>query len=211
MIKIINIVQESSEEQAFLEAAKKVKALADQGHAQAQLRLGMLYASGKGVQLNYTQAAHWFQKAAEQNLPEAQSYMGWLHANGYGVEQDDKMAGHYYLKAAEQGLAKDQYTVGTMYRWGRYGVEADVQKMLDWYQSAAQLGYAPAQYTLGKLLSDGDLVPKEEAIAFQWLSLAAVNGSEPAKLALPELMAKMQPEQVAQVQQQILQAMGANG
>jgi hypothetical protein len=205
MKKIINLAQQSLEEQEFLEAAKKIKQLAEQGHVQAQLRLGMLYVSGKGVQLNYVIAAQWFAKAAAQKVAEAQSYLGWLYANGYGVEQNDKLAGNYYLQAAEEGLAKDQYLVGTMYRWGRYGVEIDLPKMLEWYQRAAQQGYAPAQYTLGQFLSTGEFILKDEMLAFQWLSLAAVNGSKSAKSALAELITNMSPEQVKQAQQQMLQ------
>jgi TPR repeat protein len=44
---------------------------ADQGYAEAQSILGVMYAFGKGVLKNDKQAVYWYQKAAEQGLAEA--------------------------------------------------------------------------------------------------------------------------------------------
>ncbi len=44
---------------------------AEHGCAQAQAILGSRYASGRGVERDYTQAMQWFQKAAAQDLPAA--------------------------------------------------------------------------------------------------------------------------------------------
>lgn len=203
-MKTIPLVEETPEQEDFLSAARKVKELAEQGHAEAQLRLGMLYASGKGVELDYKIASDWFHKATAQNNAEAQSYLGWLYANGYGVEQDDTQAGRYYRLAAEHGLAKDQYMLACMYRWGRYGVEPDPAQMLDWYQRAAQQSYPPAQYALGKLLMNEDSDSADLLLAYQWLSLAAVKGHEKARAALNELSQQLTPEQRQQAQQALL-------
>lgn len=186
-------------------AIEQVTALAEQGNADAQYRLGLLYASStQYTPLDYNQAAAWMQKAAAQQHVEAQTTLGWLYANGFGVEQNDVEAGRWYLSAAEQGSAKAQYMVGNMYRWGHYGVEKDLEKMLLCYQQAAQQHFAYAQCTLGKLLMSGQEVMRDDASAFQWLSLAAANGSEAASHALQELMSQLSPEQVEQLKQQML-------
>ncbi|MCU0937228.1 MAG: sel1 repeat family protein [Gammaproteobacteria bacterium] len=179
--------------------------LAEGGEAVSQYRLGILHANAEGVPLDYVKAAHWLRRAAEQGYARAQSILAWLYATGYGVEQDDRQAGEWYLRAAEQGLPKDQYTVAAMYRWGRYGVQRDPAEMLRWYERAANQGFAPAQYALGQLLARGEEIPGDERTAFQWLSLAIVNGSEVAKKALMELTARMTPEQIETAKRQMLE------
>jgi TPR repeat protein len=120
------------------------------------------------------------------------------------VEQDDAEAGRWYLRAAEAGLPKDQYTVAAMFRWGRYGVQRDPAQMLKWYQRAANQGFAPAQYALGQMLAKGGEVPTDPGTAFQWLSLAIVNGSGPAKQALMELTEQMTPQEIEAAKAQML-------
>ena len=46
---------------------------ASRGHAEAQIKLGDLYASGKGVDRNMCEAAALYQQAAEQGFVEARS------------------------------------------------------------------------------------------------------------------------------------------
>ena len=177
---------------------------AENGHVEAQWQLGLMYADGDAIKLDYVQAAAWIKRAAEQGFVRAQSVMGWLFANGLGVHQNSQEAGRWYLTAAEQGSAKDQYMVATMYRFGRYGVEKDRTEMLRWYQAAADQGFAPAQYALGKMLVEGHLVPKDLILAFQWLSLAGVNGSTAAGKHLQQLMRRMSPEQVEEAKARML-------
>jgi len=51
----------------FKLALRLFKSLAEQGHAGAQLNLGIIYAEGgEGVPQDYAQAVSWFRKAAEQ-------------------------------------------------------------------------------------------------------------------------------------------------
>ncbi|MCJ7601185.1 MAG: sel1 repeat family protein [Desulfobulbaceae bacterium] len=61
---------------------------AEQGHADAQYYLGLMYALGKGLPRDYKKAAMWFRKAAEQGYADAQFDLGRLYAVGDGVEQD---------------------------------------------------------------------------------------------------------------------------
>ena len=195
----------------YAKALRLLRQAAEAGHAQAQYRLGIMHANAEGVQLDYTNAANWLRRAADQDLGHAQSLLGWLYAMGYGVEQDDGQAGHWYLKAAEQGFAKDQYTVAAMYRWGRYGVERNLSEMIRWYERAANQGFAPAQYALGQMLARGIEVRKDAVTAFQWLSMAIVNGSESAKKALMELTDEMTAEEIQRAKQQMMAAAQDHG
>jgi len=58
---------------------------ANQGDANAQVRLGKMYLEGRGVAGNDVKAVEWFRKAAEQGNVAAQFYMGLMYANARGV------------------------------------------------------------------------------------------------------------------------------
>jgi uncharacterized protein len=50
--------------------------LADQGDADAQFLLGLMYDSGEGVPQDYALAVEWYRKAADQGYPPAQLNLG---------------------------------------------------------------------------------------------------------------------------------------
>src|SRR3954454_1319801 len=52
--------------QNYAEAARWFRKAAEQGNADAQNHLGVLYDHGKGVTQDHAEAARWFRKAAEQ-------------------------------------------------------------------------------------------------------------------------------------------------
>ncbi len=52
-------------------ALKELRPLAEQGHAKAQSNLGGMYALGKGVPQDYTEAVKWFRLAAANGVKEA--------------------------------------------------------------------------------------------------------------------------------------------
>ncbi|MBX3307876.1 MAG: sel1 repeat family protein [Nitrospira sp.] len=61
---------------------------ANQGNAEAQNGLGELYAKGKGMPQDYTQARTWYEKAATQGHPHAQNNLAELYFAGLGGPQD---------------------------------------------------------------------------------------------------------------------------
>jgi TPR repeat protein len=76
---------------------------AEQGDAEAQNNLGVLYANGKGVARDDKQAALWFRKAAEQGEAMAQLNLGRMYFNGTGVPRDYAQAYLWtYLAAAQE-------------------------------------------------------------------------------------------------------------
>ena len=48
---------------------------AEQGYAQAQFNLGLMYGRGEGVRQDYAEAVNWFRKAARQGHSDAQSFL----------------------------------------------------------------------------------------------------------------------------------------
>lgn len=76
---------------------------AEQGYADAQFNLGLLYANGEGVPQDMKQTAELFRKAAEQGHVDAQNNLGALYFTGEGVERDENKAIEWFEKAAAQG------------------------------------------------------------------------------------------------------------
>ena len=105
--------------------------LAEQGNADAQFNLALMYDNGRGAPENDKTAVKWFTKAAEQGLAGAQSYLGAMYANGEGVPKNDKTAVKWYTLAAEQGNAIAQSNLGAMYANG-VGVLTDMQRAYMW-------------------------------------------------------------------------------
>jgi TPR repeat protein len=84
-------------------ALKKLRPVAEQGNADAQFRLGLMYREGKGVPQDDKQATAWLSKAAEQGHVEAQENLGLSYAKGLGVERDWVQADKWFSIAAASG------------------------------------------------------------------------------------------------------------
>ena len=88
------------------------RARAEQGDADAQAALGLMYAYGAGVPEDHSEAVHWFRLAAEQGVATAQFNLGVSYSTGRGVPEDDREAMRWYRLAAEQGYADAQINLG---------------------------------------------------------------------------------------------------
>ena len=73
---------------AHADEITELRALADQGHVDAQFNLGIMYSIGKGVVQDYKQALFWYRKAADQGLSSAQCNLGVMYNDSRGVVQD---------------------------------------------------------------------------------------------------------------------------
>lgn len=76
---------------------------AEKGHAVAQHRLGVFYATGDGVPLNEEEAVAWYEKAARNGLAEAQYDLAVRCVLGRGTPKDERAGIEWYRQAARQG------------------------------------------------------------------------------------------------------------
>ena len=76
---------------------------AEQGNANAQNNLGLMYKRGEGVPQDYAEARKWYRKAAEQGLADAQYNLGIMYNEAQGVTQDYVQAHMWWKLAAAQG------------------------------------------------------------------------------------------------------------
>jgi len=72
----------------YQKAFKFFKPLAEQGLAEAQYNLGLMYDDGQGVPQDDTEAVKWYRKAAGQGHAKAQNNLGVMYGKGKGVPQD---------------------------------------------------------------------------------------------------------------------------
>ena len=80
-----------------------LRALAEQGDADAQYGLGLMYANGRGVPEDDAEAVRWWRLAAEQGHARAQYNLGYMYRNGDGVPRDNVLAYMWWNLAAAQG------------------------------------------------------------------------------------------------------------
>ena len=91
-------------------ALKEFRPLAQEGDADAQFNLGLMYSEGYGVSQDYKEAAQWFRLAAKQGHPDAQLNLGILYAEGAGVPQNYVLAHKWFNLAAVEGDKKSEKT-----------------------------------------------------------------------------------------------------
>jgi len=124
----------------YREAAKLYRKAANQGHARAQLSLGLAYQRGLGVPQDYAAALKWYRKAADQGYVYAQFHLGYIYDEGNGVPQDYREAAKWYRKAAGRGYADAQWALGNMYYNGD-GVPQAYMMAHIWFNLAATNGH----------------------------------------------------------------------
>ena len=84
-------------------ALKEFRPLAEQGLAEAQNNLGVMYETGRGVIQDHKEAVKWYRLAAEQGYARAQDNLGLMYAKGEGVIQDNVYAHMWFNVAASNG------------------------------------------------------------------------------------------------------------
>lgn len=192
----------------YSEAIKWLTKSANQGNANAQFNLAIMYRDGEGCTVNYEQAMFWFRKAATNSKPRVSAYgeIGRLYQYGMGVLKDLQSAISWYQLGALHGDNYSMEYLGRIYRdsgnmedaltWFRKGADAgneecacyvyyiledtDLKTALVYLKKSADAGYpnGMAFYGIRKILGDG--VPKDEKDGMSMVLFAASKGSDVA-------------------------------
>ena len=93
--------------------------LAEKGGADAQNKLGWMYARGQRISQDYKEAAKWFRRSSGQGHAHAQYNLGQIYSQGKGVSRDYKEAIKWFRLSAEKGNVDAQNKLGWMYVRGR--------------------------------------------------------------------------------------------
>uniref|UniRef100_A0A914VDN6 CARD domain-containing protein n=1 Tax=Plectus sambesii TaxID=2011161 RepID=A0A914VDN6_9BILA len=79
-------------ERKKLAERENLRKSAEQGNADAQFNLGLMYENGQSVPKSYKQAVKWYKKSAEQGDADGQFNLGKMYKNGWGVPKSDDEA-----------------------------------------------------------------------------------------------------------------------
>lgn len=150
-------------------------ALAGEGDALAQYRLGLIHDRGLGVPVSYSLAAMWFRSAAQLGQPDAQNALGLYYLQGRFLPRDGKAAEKLFLAAAELGHARAMRNLGDMYLNGE-PAERRPEEAARWYERAAALGHVIAMRKLGDLYLHGPAVGRNPPRGIEMLQRAASGG-----------------------------------
>jgi TPR repeat protein len=165
----------------YQKAYREWKAAADEGKAEAQFDLGVLYAQGLGVRRDLTEAAFWYRKSAEQGNAEAEFALGQMYSRGWGAPRDQADAIRWLQ------MANSVESDGPPTEWANvegYGMPTDDEQAAYWYRLAAGKGHPEAEFNLARLYSGGKGVKRDAEQAARWVSASATQGYAPAMAEL---------------------------
>jgi hypothetical protein len=117
-------------------SADELRALSDEGDAEAQFQLGLRHFKGEGAAKDLRAAFALWSKAAQLDHPFAQNNLALLYEAGEGTAQNSTKAFFWYRKAAARGYDVAQVNVGKMYQRGA-GTSRDLKAARSWYEKAA--------------------------------------------------------------------------
>ena len=95
---------------------------AEQGNADAQFSVGVLYANGQGTLKDPKKAFEWFLKSAEQGDASAQYNVGVRYAKGEGTLKNLKKAA-FWIKKANAGGHENSSKVWELFELWKYDSE----------------------------------------------------------------------------------------
>jgi len=95
---------EPRQDQAEPRDIEALRLAAEQGDAEAQADLGVMYRDGKGIPQDAVEATRWFRLAADQGNRGAQVNLGVMYLRGEGTSQDVVQAAMWHYLAAERGF-----------------------------------------------------------------------------------------------------------
>ncbi|PZA11435.1 hypothetical protein DNX69_19375 [Rhodopseudomonas palustris] len=166
------------------------------GDAAAAYEVALRYAEGKGVPVNYDEAAKWYQRASDAGVTPAVFRIGTLYEKGLGVKKDLDMARKLYSTAADRGNAKAMHNLAVLYADGG-SKGANYRTAAAWFRKAAERGVTDSQFNLGILYARGIGVDQNLAESYKWFTLAAAQGDEDAARKRDDVGKRLDPQSLA--------------
>jgi len=194
------------EQHDYKTAMELLQPVAEQGNAQAQYKLGLMYDNGFGVKADTALAADWYRRAAVQGDKAAERH---YEANNFAynlglpktaqTKPSDKVVAAKEIKAVAQVVVKIEPAAGSAQQPVALApvvapvvvavaptpipVIYDIPMM----QDQAERGDVQAQLRLGNLYALGKQVPQDYAQAGHWYAEAATQGNALAEEMLGDL------------------------
>ncbi len=152
-LEILTVAKKGEElynQKKYEEALPFITRAAEQGDAESQTILGIMYWEAKGVAKDINKSMFWNRKAANQGYSDGEHNMGVYYQFGEGVPKNNKTALEWYLKAAEKGHGLSNYRIGEMYELGQGVIKSKIIA-IKYYRFAAQQENKQAKIALTRL------------------------------------------------------------
>lgn len=146
------------------ETMKWFRMAAEQGHTEAQYKLGQLLSYEKGHE---EEGFKWILKAAENGLRSAQYSTAESYEDGKGIARNYSEALKWYKKCADQNDSFSMYEVGRYYEKG-IGTEKNVYEAFKWYKKAAEKNDNAGKSALARCYEHGIGVTRNIEEAVKW-------------------------------------------
>ncbi len=100
----IETARDLMESNRFVEAREALLPAARSGNADAEELIGVMYAMGLGVEVDYVRAFEWYLRASLKGHPGAQSGIAWYYEIGRGMPAPDLVRAYtWYVLSAIGG------------------------------------------------------------------------------------------------------------
>ncbi|MBI2311706.1 MAG: sel1 repeat family protein [Betaproteobacteria bacterium] len=136
------------------DAVELFRKAAEQGNADGELGLGLMYASGEGVKRDVAQAVKWVSSAAQKGHARAINTLAQAYLNGdWGLvegKRDNGVALGWIRKAAEGNYLPALDGLARAYRNGEFGLAPDAEQVKVWESKAKALRGDPARDARGR-------------------------------------------------------------
>ncbi|GBC04840.1 hypothetical protein RclHR1_00590026 [Rhizophagus clarus] len=138
--------------------------------------LGKFYYSGIDVITNKRKAFELYREAAFKGHNIAQHDVACMYKSGKEVvDKNHKLAFELFNKSAEGEYLNGINMLGECHYKG-IGTNVNKQKAISYFQIAANLGNSNAQYNIAQMYMDGEIVDKDDQMAFEYFKKSAKGG-----------------------------------
>lgn len=177
-------------EQDWQKAVEMLQRSADQGNADAQWELGLMYEFSNHVIQDASKALEFYRKSADSGSPIGLYMVAHCYQHGIVVDEDHSISDSLYTQSFNELMQlapqEDIYVlnfVGSAYYWGD-GVTQDRQKAFEYYLISAQKGNPETQYKIGNCYETGQGTDQNIDQAIFWYQQSAAQGYPDAIEAL---------------------------
>lgn len=160
-------------EEKYREAFRWFLESANDGHIEAQIKIGDYYANGIFIKQDFQKSVLWYTRASTYGNNEALIKLANLYKEGLGTEKDLKLAFDLYYRASSTSDDPDAfYQLALMAKHG-WGTNKDLQSAFVWFKKASDAGHIKAMVNVGYCYANGIGVEKNPLLATEYYNNAA--------------------------------------
>lgn len=164
-------------EEKYREAFRWFLESANDGHIEAQIKIGDYYANGIFIKQDFQKSVLWYTRASTYGNTEALIKLANLYREGLGTERDPKLAFDlYYRASATSEDANAMYQLAVMAKHG-IGTDKDEQSAFVWFKKASDLGNLKAMVNVGFCYANGCGVEKNPTLAVEYYKRASIENN----------------------------------